>query len=56
MERFADYLNVLYVVDVPEQAFKQIELTDVVEVAREVCLLILEREWQKIQLKHNQRF
>jgi hypothetical protein len=56
MERFADYLNVLYLVDVPEQAFKQIELTDVVEVAREVCLLILEREWQKIQLKHNQRF
>lgn len=53
MERFADYLNVLYVVDVPETAFRQIEPTDVVEVAKEVCLLILKREWQKVQMKEN---
>lgn len=53
MERFDDYLNVMYVVDVPEQAFKQIRSSDVVEVAGEVSLLIVQREWQKVQMKLN---
>jgi hypothetical protein len=56
MERFSDYLTVLYVVDVPERDFKKIILTNVVEVAREVSLLILKREWQKVQMKQNHGF
>ena len=51
MEKFGEYLNLLYVVDVPERLFKQIQLTDVVEVADQVSGLILKREFQKVFLK-----
>ena len=51
MERFSEYLNLLYIVDVPEREFKQIQVTDVVEVADQVCFLILQRELQKVWLK-----
>lgn len=51
LEKFNDYLNLLYVVDVPEKAFKKIEVTDVVEVAEKVTYLILQRELQKVWLK-----
>lgn len=51
MERFSEYLNLLYVIDVPERAFKEIRVTDVVEVAEQVSFLILRREMQKIFLK-----
>lgn len=51
LEKFTDYLNLLYVVDVPEKAFKEIRATDVVEVADQVSFLILKREWQKIWFK-----
>ena len=36
MEKFTDYLNLLYVVDVPEKSFNQIHVTDAVEVAEQV--------------------
>ncbi|HMB64194.1 MAG TPA: hypothetical protein VKN36_14035 [Eudoraea sp.] len=52
LERFTDYLNLLYVVDVPEKAFKELEVSDVVEVADEVTFLILKRERQKVWLKN----
>ncbi len=51
MERFSEYLNLLYIVDVPEKAFKEIQVTDVVEVAEQVSFLVLQRELQKILLK-----
>ena len=51
MEKFTDYLNLLYIVDVPEKAFKEIRLTDVVEIAEQVSFLILRREYQKVLLK-----
>lgn len=51
MEKFPDYLNLLYIVDVNEREFKKIEVTDVVEVAEQVSLLILKRELQKVWLK-----
>ncbi len=53
LEKFTDYLNLLYIVDVPEKAFKQIQVTDVVEVAEQVSLLVLRRELQKVWLKAN---
>lgn len=55
MERFADYLNVLYFVDIPERSFRKIPLTDPVEVAAAVSYLILKREWQKIRMKLDSR-
>ncbi|NHF58435.1 hypothetical protein FK220_003735 [Flavobacteriaceae bacterium TP-CH-4] len=51
MERFNEYLNLLYVIDVPERFFKEIQVTDVVEVADQVSFLILKRELQKVYLK-----
>jgi len=51
MEKFNDYLNLLYVIDVPEKVFKEIKVTDVVEVAEQVSFLILKREFQKVRLK-----
>ncbi len=51
LEKFTDYLNLLYVIDVPEKAFKQIQVTDVVEVAEQVSFLVLRRELQKVWLK-----
>lgn len=51
MEKFSDYLNLLYVIDVPEKAFKDIQVTDSVEVAGQVSFLILKRELQKVALR-----
>lgn len=51
LEKFPAYLNLLYVIDVPEKAFKEIQITDVVEVAEQVTFLVLRRELQKVWLK-----
>ncbi|WP_367279599.1 hypothetical protein [Ulvibacterium sp.] len=51
LEKFVDYLNLLYIVDVPEKDFKEIQVTDAVEVAEQVSFLILKRELQKVWLK-----
>ena len=51
LEKFTEYLNLLYIVDVPEKAFKSIKVTDVVEVAEQVTFLVLKRELQKVLLK-----
>ncbi|PKA97624.1 hypothetical protein B0O79_1292 [Flavobacteriaceae bacterium MAR_2009_75] len=51
MERFPEYLNLLYVIDVPEREFKKIQVTDVVEVAEQVSFLVLIREMQKVWFK-----
>ena len=51
LEKFSDYLNLLYIVDVPEKVVKNIVATDVVEVAEQVSFLILKRELQKVWLR-----
>ena len=55
LEEFPEYLNLMYIIDVPEKAFQHIEVTDAVEVAEQVAFLILRREWQKVWLKSNYR-
>nr|WP_291869115.1 hypothetical protein [Maribacter sp.] len=51
LEKFDQYLNLLYIIDVPEKSFKEIEVTDVVEIAEQVSFLIFKRELQKVRLK-----
>lgn len=51
LEKFTEYLNLLYIIDVPEKAFKKIHMTDAVEVAEQVTFLVLRRELQKVWLK-----
>ncbi len=48
MERFDQYLNLMYAADVPERAFSGLQPQDAVEAAGEVAFLLLKREWQKL--------
>lgn len=52
-EKFTDYLNLLYIVDVPEQTVKALNGSDLVKLSEDVSFLILKREWQKVWLKNN---
>ena len=52
MEKFSEYLNVLYVIDIPEKEFQHIQVTDAVEVSGQVAFLILNREFQKVWLRN----
>lgn len=51
-QKFTDYLNLLYIIDVPEKEIRAFEGNDTVKLADDVCLLILKREWQKVYLKN----
>lgn len=51
MERFDSYLNLMYAADVPERDFGNLKVTDAVDVARQVVLLLLRREWQKVWIR-----
>lgn len=52
VEKFSEYLNLLYVVDIPEEAVRNMPLSDVVDLSAEVSFLLLKREWQKVWYKH----
>lgn len=51
-DRFADYLNLLYIIDVPEDRVKQLDGSDLVKLSEQVTFLILKREWQKVWYKN----
>lgn len=51
-EKFADYLNLLYIIDVPEEVVKKLNGDDVLQLAKQVSFLILKREWQKVWFKN----
>ncbi len=55
LERFPEYLNLLYIVDVPEKEVKSIQANDAVEVAEQVSFLILKRAWQKVWFRTKYR-
>jgi len=50
--RFAEYLNLLYIIDVPENQIKKLDGSDFVELSKEVAFLILKREWQKVWFRN----
>lgn len=52
MERFPEYLNLLYVIDVPEKEFQHLEITDAVEVADQMTFIVLKREFQKVWFRN----
>jgi hypothetical protein len=51
-EKFTDYLNLLYIVDVSEQKVKQLDGSDILKLSEQVTFLILQREWQKVWYKN----
>ena len=51
LERFDEYLNLLYVIDISENNLEYIRTSDVVEVSKQMCFFILKREFQKVWYK-----
>lgn len=51
-DKFADYLNMLYIIDVSEKKIKQLDGNDTLKLSEEVTFLILQREWQKVWFRH----
>ncbi|MDR7208438.1 hypothetical protein J2W48_000359 [Flavobacterium piscis] len=50
--KFAEYLNLLYIIDVSEKEIKKLDGSDLVVLAEEVSFLILKREWQKVWFRN----
>lgn len=50
--KFAEYLNLLYIIDVPEEAIKKLDGSNLVLLAEQVAFLILKREWQKVWFRN----
>ncbi len=50
--KFAEYLNLLYIIDVPEENIKQLDGSDLVELSEQVAFLILKREWMKVWFRN----
>ena len=50
--KFAEYLNLLYVIDVAEEEVKKLDGSDLVVLAEDVAFLILKREWQKVWFRN----
>ena len=51
-DKFIDYLNLLYIIDVSEKKVKQLDGSDTLLLADQVAFLILQREWQKVWFKN----
>ncbi len=50
--KFAEYLNLLYIIDVPEGQIKKLDGSDISELAAKVAFLILKREWMKVWFRN----
>ncbi|HMQ43519.1 MAG TPA: hypothetical protein PKC63_04145 [Mariniflexile sp.] len=51
-EKFTDYLNLLYIIDVSEKSIKALDGSDLLKLSEAVTFLILKREWQKVWLRN----
>ena len=50
--KFAEYLNLLYIIDVSEDQIKKLDGSDVFQLSEDVTFLILKREWQKVWFRN----
>jgi len=50
--KFAEYLNLLYIVDVPEDQVKKLDGSDIMELSEQVAFLVLKREWMKVWFRN----
>ena len=50
--KFAEYLNLLYIIDVSEAQIKLLDCSDISELSVQVSFLILKREWQKVWFRN----
>jgi len=50
-EKFSEYLNLLYIIDVSENVVRGLDGSDALQLSEQVTFLILQREWQKVWYK-----
>jgi hypothetical protein len=50
--KFAEYLNLLYIIDVSKDEIKKHDGSDISELSVQVAFLILKREWQKVWFRN----
>jgi hypothetical protein len=50
--KYTELLNLLYIIDVPEENVKQLDGSDTVELAEQIAFLILKREWMKVWFRN----
>lgn len=50
--KFAEYLNLLYIIDVSENQVKKLDGSDVVTLTEQVAYLVLQREWMKVWFRN----
>ena len=53
--KFAEYLNLLYIIDVSEDQIRKLDGSDIIVLSEQVTYLILRREWQKVWFKNKYR-
>ena len=51
-EKFTEYLNLLYIMDVSESKIKALDGSDMLLLSEQVAFLMLKREWQKVWFKN----
>lgn len=51
--RFTEYLNLLYIIDVAEIKVRALDGDDSIKLSEDITFLILQREWQKVWYKVN---
>lgn len=51
--KFVEYLNLLYIVDVSETKVRNLDGNDTLKLSEDITFLILQREWQKVWFKSN---
>jgi|AVFP01.1.fsa_nt_gi hypothetical protein len=50
---FDKYLNLLYIIDVSESKIREIPEADLGLLSQKVSFLMLQREWQKVWIRHH---
>jgi hypothetical protein len=53
LNKYNEYLNLLYIIDVSEEKIKKIEGNNIIDISEQITYLVLLREWQKIWFKKN---
>jgi hypothetical protein len=51
--KYAELLNLLYIIDVPEENIKQLDGSDTVELSEQISFLVLKREWMKVWFRNH---
>lgn len=51
-EKFTEYLNLLYIIDVSEKQVKALDGDDILKLSEDVSFLILKREWKKVWFRN----